>query len=111
MRISGCLVTMLVFLWGCAPGREERLAAQVGKTGRVLFVASIDPADPSTHQWFEDVKLVRLTRKDGKRCMLLRFVGLEKAASNQGLELELAIPVEQIVEVRVGEEVVYVRDP
>ncbi len=111
MRISACLTMTLVFLWGCSPGREERLAAQMGKTGRVLIVASVDPTDPSTHQWFEDVKLVRLTRKDGKPSVLLRFVGLEKAASNQGQEMELSIPVDQIVEVRVGEEVVYVRDP
>ena len=62
-------------------------------------------ADPG-----EDYRM-HCSRKEGRPSVLLRFVGLEKAASNQGKEMELAIPVDQIVEVHVGEEVVYVRDP
>lgn len=110
------LIAMVVALFlaahgaGCSkPSTIERLAPLMGKTGHVLVIADVD-ASSSQAQWMRDVELKELVTVNGKRFVVVRFVGLEASPANDGKPMEVSLLASHIVEVEIDGKRVFARD-
>ena len=107
------LALLLAFLGpptvSCSPSAADRVEEHLGKVGRILIVADIDPR--SLHQqWFENVELVKLVEKDGQKHLLIRFRGLEPSPASDGNPIQVPLAIEAIVEIEIDNRRVYRRD-
>lgn len=102
------LAITLVFSIGCTPTVEEQLQLHLGKTGRILLESQVEDEQP-LQSWVDDVTLLRLEQVEGTSSVWVRMEQFSRDAEGELDPVELPIRIEDLVELQIGEEVVYVR--